>query len=129
MKKKKPPVALISVLVISFLGLAIGGPKFAFYNKSMEEQQTQIHQEEEERERAKVNDQKKELTVDASAEVKKMKDTLAKDMGPKAAQQAQKSPGDGRTAKTTVPTVIMPDDTVRKPTLNPTTPIGQWYDK
>ncbi len=129
MKNKKPPVALISVLVISFLGLAIGGPKFAFYNKSQEDQQKQIHQEEEDRERAKVNEEKKELKVDSSAELEKMKKTLAADKGPKAMQQAQKSQGDGRTAKTTVPTVIMPDDVVRKPTLNPTSPVGQWYDK
>ncbi len=129
MKRKKPPVALISVLVLAFLGLAIAGPGFAFYNKSQEEQQTLIHQQEEDRAKAAYAEATKNVKVDSSSEVDKMKKTLSSGK-PSVAQQASKSKAEGgRPTQATVPTVIMPDDTVRKPVKNPTTPVGQWYDK
>ena len=123
MKRKKPPIALISFLVISLVGLVIVGPAFAFFNKSGEDQMKQLQQEA--MERAKANASKPAENVNAKQEVGAMKDALKKESKPQTAPQKPMDPSEH--GKATVPTVIMPSDEVRKPTPNSASPSSQWY--
>jgi type II secretory pathway pseudopilin PulG len=127
MKRKKPPVALISVLVVAVLGLAIVSKGFSFYNQSPEEQQKQLQQEAMERAQANATPSKNDQKVDSTGEAKALKDSI-KAGTPSTASIRAKVPGQGG-LKTTVPTVVMPDETVQKPKPNTAAPSGQWYDK
>jgi hypothetical protein len=132
MKRKKPPIALISVMVVAALGLVISGKAFSFYNKTGQEQLDQLRQEAEERERAKVKMPTANEKGDSSKAVADMKAKMAEVGKPQIANQAamvadDQQPG-GRGFKTSVPTVIMPDQTIQKPKPNTAAPSPMWYD-
>jgi hypothetical protein len=128
MKRKKPPIALISVLVVSILGLVIAGKAFSFYNLSMEEQQQQLQKEAEERARAAppVVDNSAKKPDSAAVEAMKAKMKVGT---PRTAAAANAVDPSDRHFKTAVPTVIMPDEALQKPKPNSAAPTTQWYDK
>jgi flagellar biosynthesis/type III secretory pathway M-ring protein FliF/YscJ len=132
MKRKKPPIMLVSVLVVSVLVLAITAKPFGNYSKSMQEQQALLEQEAKEREMAQARqDKPKDQKIDTSAAIKDMKDNLKTVGTPQLASPAGRVAGDdgGKNYKTAVPTVVMPDQEVQKPKPNTTAPSTQWYDK
>ena len=130
MKRKKPPIALVSVLILSLLGLVIAGPGFAFYNKSTADQMAQLQKEAEDRARAAQAEQMKTAKVDSTGELKKLQDNVSTVGTPQARSPMQMSSSDGgKTTKSAVPTVIMPNTDIQKPKPNPTAPVGQWYHK
>lgn len=132
MKRKKPPIMLISVLVVSVLGLAIAAKPFGNYSKSMQEQQALLEQEAKEREMAKARQEPpKDQKIDTSAAVKDMKEKMKEVGTPQLAQPQGRVAGDdsGKSFKTAVPTVVMPDEKVQRPKPNTSAPSTQWYDK
>jgi type II secretory pathway pseudopilin PulG len=134
MKRKKPPIALISVMVVSMLGLVIAGKAFSFYNLSGEEQAKQLQQEAEDRARAAARAPENNEKIDSSRAMSDIKSKLQSPPDkPSVAKQAGRvatddQPG-GKNFKTAVPTVIMPEESVYIPKPNSAAPTAQWYDK
>ena len=127
MKRKKPPIALISFLVISLLGLVIFSKTFGFYNLSSEDQQKEMQKQAEDRARAAQASAPAPVgKIDASKELAAMKNNLKSTVGDNKKPMERETSVESR--KASVPTVIMPSDEVRKPTLNPSSPSSQWYD-
>ena len=126
MKRKKPPIALISFLVISVLGLLIFSKNFAFYNKTAEEQQAELQKQAQEA--ASANAIKPpEKKADASADVKQMKAAMkGSQSSPQKGKPKDLKSGDA-SDQAIMPTVIMPGDDVKKPTQNTSAPSSQWY--
>ena len=126
MKRKKPPIALISFLVISVLGLVIFSSRFAFYNKSAEEQQAEIQKQAQEA--ASANAIKPpERKADATADLNKMKDAMKQSASKAPAGVHKQMPVSDTPDSASQPTVVMPPDEVRKPVQNSTSPSSQWY--
>lgn len=130
MKRKKPPIALITVLVGSILGLVIAGKAFSFYNLSMEEQQKQLQQEAEDRARANPKVPTSTNTkADGSKAVQDMKAKVKEYGTPQVAEPASMGVApDHKNYKTAVPTIVMPEEALQKPKPNSSAPIGQWYN-
>ncbi len=128
MKRKKPPIALVSVLILSLLGLVIAGPGFAFYNKSTADQMAQLQKEAEDRARAAQEDQKKTSKIDATGELDKLQKNVSTVGTPQAHSPMEMASSDGgKTTKSAIPTVIMPNTDIQKPKPNPTAPVSHWY--
>lgn len=130
MKRKKPPIALISVLVVSMLGLVIAGNSFSFYNKSGEEQFNLRQKEAMELAAAQARDKpvtKAPTSKDSVDELKKQMQVGT----PQVSGLANKVATDEneRAFKTAVPSVVMPDESVQKPKENPTSPKPQFWQK
>ncbi len=121
MKRKKPPVALISVLVCAALGLVIASGAWKFYNLSPEDQMKQRQEEEMARQRATMT--KPDMSqVNAKAEADSLANRLK---NTEKTSKADASPGEMRHKD--IPTVILPDPTTMKPVKNTQAPSSQWY--
>lgn len=119
MKRKKPPVALISVLVCAALGLVIASGAWKFYNLSPEDQMKQRQEEEMARQRAAMT--KPDMSkVDAKAETQSLAERLKK------TEKTAEAPAEEMRHKS-IPTVILPDPTAMKPVKNTSAPSSQWY--
>ncbi len=126
MKKRKPPIALMSVLVLSVLGLAIASGGWRFYGKTQQEQAEIQQQEAMDKARANSVNQK----PSDNSKVDLDKEVGALTASAKGASQAKSAaaPADEHAPKTApVPTVVMPDERLTKPQKNPTAPSSQWY--
>lgn len=124
MKRKKPPVALISTLVVSVLCLVIASGAWKFYTKTPEEQQQQLQQEAIDRARAQqANQQPSNQKINTGKEV----DDLQKRLQASGAKTPSTDSGE-MMRKATMPTVVMPEQVIHKPTRNPGTTSSQWYD-
>jgi type II secretory pathway pseudopilin PulG len=126
MKRKKPPVALISFLVISLLGLVIFSKSFAFYNKTGEEQQQELQKQAQEAAQANAI-KPPETKSDASAEVKHLKDAMKHSPNGTSVLKPTGPDGDMQPKHARQPTVLMPSEEIRKPTQNTSAPSSQWY--
>ena len=126
MKRKKPPIALISVLVVALLGIIIASPGFAFFNKSAEEQEKVLQQQA--MDQAKAQAAKEPAgKVDAPREVAAMKSALQKGSAtPKPSANKLDEHGE-QARKHETPSMVMPLDEVRKPRPNDNAPSSQWY--
>lgn len=128
MRRKKPPVALMTVLVVSVVGLFIASGSWSFYTKSTEDQMKQLQEEAMKKAQNQMANTKpkaaasKEETKAAVADFKKsFTETGEGDLKPM-------RPGDkGGAGAPTRPSVVMPDQQVYKPTKNPAAPSGQWW--
>jgi hypothetical protein len=123
MIRKKTPVALITVLIVAFVGLILSASKFGFYRKSKDEQiaeLTSIMQKEEEAKRA--NEPATPVKVNASAETQKMKERLASSGNkgrPVGMEEENRMPA--------TPSVLKPENKVFMPVPNEASTSSQWY--
>lgn len=124
MKRKKPPVALISTLVVSVLGLVIASGVWKFYTLSPEDQQKQLQQEAIARMQAQQKDQ---APTDQKVNAAKEADALKKRIQASGAKTPM-TDSEQLARLASVPTVIMPEEVVHKPVKNPATTSSQWYD-
>ena len=124
MKRKKSPIALISVLVVACLGLVIAGPGFAFFSKSAQEQQSELQRQAVEAAKARA-DKTPVGKVDGNKAVQDMKANLKQKGGGLAPRDPNKA--EAQPAMSEVPTMFMPDDKVNKPQPNTAAPSSQWY--
>lgn len=130
MKRKKPPIALFSVMIVAILGLVIAGKGFAFYNLSPQEQSAQLQKEAEDKARASASQMQKEAKIDSSTEVEKMHAKLKESTGSRQPMMAKTDQlATNHSNRSSVPTVIMPDETISMPKPNTSAPTSQWYDK
>lgn len=128
MKRKKPPIALFSVMIVAILGLVIAGKGFAFYNLSPKEQMEQLQKEAEDKARASASQTQKDAKIDSSTEVQRMKEKM-KESSRTAMPAKAGQPSTNHAMRASVPTVIMPDETITIPKPNTSAPSSQWYDK
>jgi cytoskeletal protein RodZ len=136
MKKKKPPVALLSVLVVAVLGLVISSQAFRFWNQTAEEQQKQLQQEAMDRNKAKPLTPDAEK-LDSKTQVAGLTDRLKEKEGKKdKMKDGTGAPGSPKQAAMSasaemaqVPSIVMPSTAVVKPVPNTAATSSQWYDK
>jgi hypothetical protein len=122
MKKRKSPVALLTVLVLAIVGLVIAAKPFSNYTLSAEEQQKLFQAEQEAAMKARTPAPADMSKVDVSNEQEVMKAQL------KAAPKASiKRVGEMETDGS--PSVIMPEQVEYKPKPNDAATSSQWYDK
>lgn len=121
MKRKKSPVALITILVVAVAGLLLASKPFGRYSKSMEEQMQEMQQEAMAKARAEqAAKPKTETKRDAKAEASEM---IAK-------MRKNKPTGDvPEEGETKSPSIIMPDNPVYVPKPNEAATSSQWYDQ
>jgi hypothetical protein len=125
MKRKKTPVALITFLVVTFLGLIIMSPKFGFYSKSGEEQFNEMKEQMMKEAQAKSNSkQEKPMDINANAEAKAMQERMKK-IG--AQPQRPGTDADGEMRIPDQPSVLVPENKVYKPVPNEASTSSQWY--
>lgn len=131
MKRKKPPIALISFLVVSILGLVIFSKSFAFFNLSQQDQMTQLQQEAEERAKSQTSPPpgaKPDATREVNAMKSAMKLNTKKELGKPESAPIPGRPGGAPGGGATVPTVVLPSDIIQKPQPNTAATSSQWYD-
>ena len=123
MKKKKPPIIQITILVFAVFGLLIASVRWKFYNLSGEDQQKELQEQTMAQLKAQAGSQPKDTKTDSSKEIAALKERT-KNAG------SQKPKGDDMEPlmKNTQPSVVMPDETVHKPVRNTATTSSQWYD-
>jgi hypothetical protein len=129
MKRKKTPVALITVLILTIGGLIVASSKFKVYTMSGEEQMKLVQQEEADKQRA-AGPPKRADNGPKTSDAPAMRGSLARPYPeggeaptPKSAPGRPGAPG-GK------PSIVKPDtSTVAKPTRNETSTSSQWYGK
>ena len=121
MKRKKTPVALITVLVLAVGGLAIASKQFSFYNLSAEEQNRQRQEEYMKEQEAKAG-QSKPAPTDASKEEAEMKARLKSSATAKPAVPQEERIG-------RPPSIVSQQQQVYKPKQNDSSTSSQWFDK
>jgi uncharacterized membrane protein YgaE (UPF0421/DUF939 family) len=119
MKRKKTPVAAITVLVLAFVGLLISSKQFNFYSKSPQEQMQEMQ---EKKEMQAKSAQAPSQEVNASQETASLKNRLKSVNA--GALKAEKPDDDTRPKE---PSVLMPEDKVYVPVKNEATTSSQWY--
>ena len=124
MKKKKPPIIPITILVFAIFGLLVASVKWKFYSLSGEEQQQELQKQTMDAMKASAGTQPKDKTVDASKDLAALKERT-KDAAANKSKGGDMEP----LMKNTQPSVVMPDETVRKPVKNSASTSSQWYDQ
>ena len=123
MKKKKPPIIPITILVFAIFGLLIASVRWKFYSLSGEDQQKELQDQTMAQIKANAGTQPKDKKGDTSKELAALKERTKV-----AASTKPKSDDMEPMMKNTQPSVVMPDETVRKPVRNTATTSSQWYD-
>jgi hypothetical protein len=123
MMKRKPPVALITVLVVAVAGLVIAAKPFGIYSKSPEEQAKIMQKEMEDAMRAREQKDPDMKKVNTDAEAAKLRANLKIASGGPAKEGAEGDPED------TSPSVVLPEQVDYKPVPNEAATSSQWYDK
>jgi mannitol-specific phosphotransferase system IIBC component len=120
MKRKKTPVGLISVLVVSVVGLLIVSSQFAFYSRSQEEQMQEMQEKMQKEMAAKSGKQEAPKNVNVSKETQGLRDRLKKN----APKMRSPNMDDNMPDQ---PSVLKPENTVYVPVPNEAATSSQWY--
>lgn len=123
MIKRKPPVALITVLVVAIAGLVIAAKPFGIYSKSPEEQAKIMQKEMEDAMRAREQKEPDMKKVNTDEEAKKLRENLKTTGG-----QKRRTGPEGEDEDTS-PSVVLPEQKDYKPVPNEAATSSQWYDK